>query len=136
VGSFDDAIRQHLDLKRKRGASLREVAELQREALGLDAQMAGIGRDGAQMSARSRRSYTDVLDWSDGHSLQARRSTLGEETVEIDMSEIVGAEGAELVLGACKAYDWSTDLAIVDIADPASEFEWESPSRSRLRGAA
>jgi hypothetical protein len=35
-----------------------------------------------------------------------------------------------------RAYDWSTDAGIPDIGDPASSFEWETPRRQRLRGAA
>ncbi len=137
MGSFDDAIRQHLDLKRKRGANPREVAELQREALGPDpSTSAGVGVDDRQISVRSGRSYADVVDWSDGHRLEARRTTLDQETVEIDMREIVDAGRRGELAGARKAYDWSTDLTVADIADPASEFEWESPRHSRLRGAA
>jgi hypothetical protein len=135
VGLFDDAIREHLDLKRKRGADPRKVAELQREALGLHLG-AGAGLDDMQISARRGRSYPDVVDWSDGHRLEARRSTLNHETVEIDMSEIVKTGQAELMVGAPKAYDWSAEDAIVDIADPKSEFEWVSPRHTRLRGAA
>jgi hypothetical protein len=137
VDSFDDAIRQHLDLKRKRGADPREVAELQREALGPDpSTSASVGVDDTQIPVRSGRSYADVVDWSDGHRLQARRTTLDQQTVEIDIREIIDAGGRDELAAARKAYDWSADLAVADIADPASEFEWESPHRSRMRGAA
>jgi hypothetical protein len=144
VGSFDDAIRQHLDLKRRRGADPHELAELERDALG-----AGEPRSlnisvsdersscdaGAAQDAAERR---DVIDWSDGHRLRARRSTLSEETVEIDMKAVLSTgelKPASASSGTRRAYDWNAD-ATADIVDPENRFEWETPNRVRMRGVA
>src|SRR5580700_10842791 len=86
VGSFDDAIRQHLDLKRRQGADPRVVADLEREAFGGDVEdrrtLAAPNGSAALKSGRS------VTDWpGDGH-YAARRSGLSQETVEIDMDAI------------------------------------------------
>jgi hypothetical protein len=124
VGSFDDAIRQHLDLKRRRGASLREVAELEREALGLHADDRPAANDGPSPEAAGR---------------TLRRSQVDQETAEIDMEALIGVEHVEREFYARdnrQAYDWSADSAGADIGDPQSIFEWETPLHGRLRGAA
>ncbi len=132
VGSFDDAIRQHLDLKRSRGADPRVVADLEREAFG-----GGVDREAlaAPNGSAILEAGCSVTDWpGDGH-YAARRSGLSQETVEIDMDAYINANRIE-GQHEHRAYDWSTDAGIPDISDPASSFEWETPSSQRLRGAA
>lgn len=137
VSSFDDAIRQHLDLKRRKGADPRVVADLEREAFGGEAEVHEAPRrsatapfDGAALDSRSA-----ATDWpGDGH-YAARRSTLSQETEEIDMEAYISASRIENG-SKHRAYDWSADATTPDIGDPASSFEWETPSRQRLRGAA
>jgi hypothetical protein len=139
MSSFDDAIRQHLDLKRRHGADPRELAELERDALGSDLAMIP-----CESSHDSRSTWnddqTDIVDWADGHRLEARRSGLSQETVEIDMEAIIEAGRIEQpqrhVSSHRRAYDWSVEILAPDIVDPASNFEWETPPRMRLRRAA
>jgi hypothetical protein len=129
VGSFDDAIRQHLDLKRRQGADPRVVADLEREVFGgeVEARESLLALNG-RAPLESGRAATD---WpGDGH-YAARRSGLSQETVEIDMDAYINASRIE-GQHEYRAYDWSTDAGIPDISDPASSFEWETPS-SRCR---
>jgi hypothetical protein len=137
VGSFDDAIRQHLDLKRRRGADPRVVADLEREAFGHDIE--GQGNGGRPLAASagsgSRESGCAVADWPGEGHYAARRSGLSQETAEIDMDAYINASRIA-DQHEHRAYDWSIDAVMPDIGDPASSFEWESPTRQRLRGAA
>jgi hypothetical protein len=137
VGSFDDAIRQHIDLKRRRGADPRVVAEMQREAFGQDVEDLDTGGRllAAPTGSAAVESGRAVADWpGDGH-YAARRSELSQETVEIDMDAYINACRVE-GQNEQRAYDWSADAGIPDIGDPASSFEWETPRGQRLRGAA
>jgi hypothetical protein len=133
VSSFDEAIRQHLDLKRRRGTDPQEVARLEREAFeeaaGDAASHAAPAFDGVVHASRN-----NVADRSDG-DLEAGRSALNQETVEIDMGAFIDVRRIEDD-GEHRAYDWSADLSSPDIGDPASSFEWETPRRARARGVA
>ncbi len=134
VSSFDEAIRQHLDLKRRRGADPQEVARLEREAFDeevIDAASHAAPRfDGVVRASRN-----EAADRSDSNRLGAGHSALSQETVEIDMDAFIDARRIEDD-GLHRAYDWSADLSSPDIGDPASSFEWETPQRARVRGAA
>jgi hypothetical protein len=135
MGFFDDAIRQHLDLKRQHGADPREVAHLEREALG-SLRDHEAGRGMSEPFDRNAISPTrDVIDWSDGREVEARRLVANEETAEIDMAALIGIGHASSERQQ-HAYDWSAEEVVVDIGDPASSFEWEMPARSKLRKAA
>jgi hypothetical protein len=135
MSSFDDAIRQHLDLKRRRGADPQEVARLEHEAfdqeiLGNAVPHAAPDFDGVQHASRN-----ETANRSGGDRLSAERSALSQETVEIDMDAFIDARRIEDDSGH-RAYDWSADLSGPDIGDPAGSFEWETPQRAGLRGAA
>jgi hypothetical protein len=135
MDSFDDAIRQHLDLKRRRGADPRVLADLAHEAFGPDVEaqdhrvrLPAAPFDGSTSASRS-------ADWpGDGH-YTARRAQLSQETVEIDMGAYINASRID-DRDQRPTYDWSADVDAPDIGDPASSFEWETPKRQRLRGAA
>jgi hypothetical protein len=134
VGSFDDAIRQHLDLKRRKGADPRVVADLERDAFGSDLEAPERPATSPfDIAARDARAAAADRP-GDGH-YAARRSSLGQETVEIDMEAYISASRIEPATEH-RAYDWSAEANGPDIGDPTSSFEWETPHRQRLRGAA
>jgi hypothetical protein len=132
VSSFDEAIRQHLDLKRRRGTDPQEVARLEREALGEGALSDAAPHTAPRFDGFVRASRTEAADRSDGNRPGTRRSALSQETVEIDMDAFIDARRIESD-GEHRAYDWSADLSSPDIGDPASSFEWETPQRARIR---
>ncbi len=135
VGSFDDAIRQHLDLKRRRGADPNEVAHMEREAFGTGAAERHAGACPTPLDGAPFASHGPTARRTGEVPFSVRRSTLSQETVEMDMDLFIDARRIEDE-GARRAYDWSADGGTPDIGDPASSFEWETPYHPRLRGAA
>jgi hypothetical protein len=135
MGSFDEAIRQHLDLKRRRGADPREVAHLEREALGPSesTQIASL----PEALRATQRPY-DVQTSIGEPPRQAHLSTVHQATEEIDMGAVFAQSepGSSPEARPAQAYDWSADLRSPDIGDPLSSFEWEMPSRRQLPKAA
>ena len=117
MGLLDDAIREHLDLKRRQGADPGEIARKEREALEpvipdepatwgeepsaeLEAPLEGwedptpvaaeeAGHEEALPPAEPQQDAFLVPD-ADAHAPQAGFSSVGQETVEFDMSELLG----------------------------------------------
>jgi hypothetical protein len=95
MGLLDDAIREHLELKRRRGADPGEVAREQREALDVppgDAQaapdpaaaLAGEASPGAQVGAAFSEDALDSQPTDDAHGSDVRQ-----ETEELDMRSVL-----------------------------------------------
>jgi hypothetical protein len=81
MGLLDDAIREHLELKRRAGAEPGEIARVEREALEPpDAEMANV--------------FDAQSDPPDEHH-EADLSSVGQETVELDMQAVLD-EDAEM----------------------------------------
>jgi hypothetical protein len=135
VGSFDEAIRQHLDLKRRRGADPSVVAHMEREAFGMGPEHAKARPAPNSFDGEPFESHCAPANRKGEIALNARRATLSQETVEIDMDLYINARRVEDE-GERHAYDWGADDGAPDIGDPTSSFEWETPYRARLRGAA
>jgi hypothetical protein len=80
MGLLDDAIREHLDLKRRQGADPGEIARKEREALEpvIPDEPATWGEEpSAELEA-------------DAYARQADLASVGQETMEFDMSELLG----------------------------------------------
>jgi hypothetical protein len=107
MGLLDDAIREHLELKRLRGADPGEVAREQREALDSvprDASgeqdgyaSAAAVSDGARGDAGEQDISKDTAQAGDGLGLpqpahDADFSHVGQETAEFDMRTVLGEE--------------------------------------------
>jgi hypothetical protein len=107
MGLLDDAIREHLDLKRRRGADPDEVAREQREALNAAAEreLASTG-DGGSDPAAATPADTAIDSPESGGDSASTTDRLGEdlsvvqsshaadagETAELDMSSVLGDE--------------------------------------------
>jgi hypothetical protein len=152
MGLLDDAIREHLELKRRRGADPGEVAREQREALdALDDQApaGSVGSaeeapgaavvSGAPLVDRPADTQSDPLvvgaDPASARSADPVRAgqpaeptggTATGETAELDMSSVLG-EGAE------HARDDDATSAPADADEP---LEWEMPADTAAREAA
>ncbi len=100
MGLLDDAIREHLELKRLRGADPSEVARLEREALGPVRRGAAGPEDLAHAEELAPPPPFDaehaaeqpLVDDSQTLIPGAPPSTLGQDTAEIDMRTVIGDE--------------------------------------------
>jgi hypothetical protein len=135
MGLLDDAIREHLELKRQRGADPGEVAREQREAL--DAPVQEAPTDGSAPIADEASAAPlvdpvpappldaatdgDVPDESDAQLAgEATDTTVAGETAELDMSSVLGEDGE------AHEPDGAPDAA------PTQEdsLEWEMPGET------
>jgi hypothetical protein len=148
MGLLDDAIREHLELKRRRGANPDEVAREQREALDVAAnrRVATADADDSDPSAPAPRAAaidstkvdenrTSGADdpATDPAPAQAEAAAAG-ETAELDMSSVLGerddGEDRRGLPAETDAGDQSTASARPVPARPATEedsLEWEVP---------
>jgi hypothetical protein len=150
MGLLDDAIREHLELKRRRGADPGEVAREQREALdAIDgrgaAENAGLAEEasgqpavsGAPLVDRPADTQLDPIGVSDEQpdarpadpvraSEPAEPAAGAGETAELDMSSVLGGD-----LEHARADD-----ATPARADADESLEWEMPADTAAREAA
>jgi hypothetical protein len=92
MGLLDDAIREHLELKRLRGADPGDVAREEHDALGpvhRDGEVEPGGRDEGEPKVLSDQ---DVSFAASESPPGADSSTVGQETVEINMDAELGTE--------------------------------------------
>jgi hypothetical protein len=141
MGLLDDAIREHLDLKRQQGADPEELARKEREALepvipdepatwGADASSVVLDEEpAAEMPVEPAFEDEEPAPEAEG---AADLSTVGQETVEIDMREVLGEDS----LGLEDAYPVHRIVAapvragrITDTA-PQEELQWEVAGRA------
>jgi hypothetical protein len=131
VGLLDDAIREHLELKRLRGADPGEVAREEKDALGPGR---GEGREAKDGDHAGPASDSGEHVFSDSESVPVANSSqashLSQETVEINMD-------AELAAGNDSDHEQGTrdDVPAGPVghpahtqADPGDSLEWEMPS--------
>ncbi|SRR5579871_2291040 len=110
MGLLDDAIRDHLELKRRRGADPSEIAREEREALepvfpdeprppGFeDEPQAGTVLDEQSPHGDPLEESAEAAEVAEAAEAQAVGQPLGDETVEIDMEAVLAADapvGAE-----------------------------------------
>jgi hypothetical protein len=104
MGLLDDAIREHLELKRLRGADPSDVARLEREALGPVRRGAGGGEElapdeeaagPAEPFDAERAGDHPLVDDSDTLIPGGETGTVGQDTAEIDMDTVIGADAHE-----------------------------------------
>jgi hypothetical protein len=154
MGLLDDAIREHLDLKRRQGADPGEIARKEREALEpvlpdepatwgeepspvleaplegwedpmpLAAEDAGNGETLPPEGSQQEAFFAPEAD--DAYASQADFSSVGQETVEFDMSELLG--GGDYTFGdAPPIGEAAAPVRAGRIIQPEAEvsFEWQ-----------
>jgi hypothetical protein len=151
MGLLDDAIREHLELKRLRGADPGEVAREQREALD------PVPRDGrhgeedhgeadARATAVSDHGAEDVgeiamdgLGEENEHEAPERGadfSHVGQETAEIDMRAVLGEEPntAEDRSARSQPIEEPGEIegAVEDVLEETPDFLRDTPEQDRL----
>lgn len=103
MGLLDDAIREHLELKRRRGADPGEIARAEHEALEPifpEEEVAGDGAVAADEASSLPGSAELEADGEDGAQLDsagyeesADFANVGQETAELDMQAVLEADG-------------------------------------------
>jgi hypothetical protein len=137
MGLLDDAIREHLELKRLKGADPGDVARDEQEAL---------GEDGPPEQARAgahEEPYEDAQaepvgpdEQLHGHAIEqpgpAAHATAGRETIELDMESVLASRSRS---AAEQTYSGDADAAVPHPADSTDaegsdledSLEWEIP---------
>jgi hypothetical protein len=130
MGLLDDAIREHLELKRLRGADPGEVARQEHEVLGVSLQDGGDSADHQEPPAlRAPNGVSPSLDED-----LLRSSAAQQETAEIDMRSLLEADDDE---EASDGIDNQVELPegdgqIEDVLEETPEFLQETPEHERL----
>jgi hypothetical protein len=130
MGLLDDAIRDHLELKRRRGADPAEVAREQREALDMESEpVAEFEPGGAATDAMQAAAADDDAARGEDPGVQ----TVAGETAELDMRTVLDED-----VGASDDEDGSGEHAGAARDEPAVEedsLEWEMPERTSTQPA-
>jgi hypothetical protein len=114
MGLLDEAIREHLDLKRRRGADPSEVEREEQAALGL------AGEDSPSSVESGTEEPVGVASPAvDEADPRARAEALyaSQETVEIDMQTLLGI-GSEEHAGEAAGMGWEQHDAVFRAAGP------------------
>lgn len=127
MGLLDEAIRDHLELKRRRGADPSEVARAEREALEPvfpPEELDGAAEDEPLEEAHHAPLSEDGFDRLDQRQPASQGGGLAEETVEIDMQAVLAADA--------QLEDQSHGAGPVRAPLPAAEesLEWELPDHA------
>jgi hypothetical protein len=134
MGLLDEAIREHLELKRRRGADPHELARAEQEAL------EPLDRDGELPAWVHGPAAPEALDATKS-ATPAEGTPEGndQETVEVDMDALFSQTDAPDGQPASVPSGPITARRITAVPagpPPAEEFEWEVPNRpSPARGA-
>ncbi len=135
MGLLDDAIREHLELKRLHGANPSDVARQEHEALGPVVYPANAAEEHANEDDDERH-VDKPKDHGDGALTGERRlmdgrghSDIGQETAELDMQMVLDAETSNSIRAArSDAIDDHPSDGSSDPSDLAEEsFDWETP---------
>jgi hypothetical protein len=145
MGLLEDAIREHLELKRLRGADPAEVAREQREALDASAREASselledrtaVGEDGADTAGHAPAAEPAAGDDHPGDLPQgpvaSEPSHAAQETAELDMNSVIAQEPA---IGDELPPRERADMPDAEGDPPAlaadeESLEWEVPARA------
>jgi len=129
MGLLDDAIREHLELKRRRGADPSEVAREQREALDTPYQPLAEGQAASELGAAPAVAGAPVgqpADALDGAPAVAADARGAPEVADDD--DLIPGETAELDMSSVLA----SDTEERDAASEEDSLEWETPHRDKV----
>jgi hypothetical protein len=127
MGLLDEAIREHLELKRRRGADPHELAREEQEAL------EPLDLDGELPAWVQWPAAPEVLDAS-GSPMpgEGAPEAIDQETVEVDMDALFSQTDAPAGQSVSVPAGPITARRITPVPagpPPAEEFEWEVPNR-------
>lgn len=140
MGVLDEAIREHLELKRRRGADPGEVAREEREALapvfeedGEEAVVSEDDLDEAAYELGNEESAEEALEPAPAISPEDRLAHVGQETAELDMQAVMD-EDPDAADGGAPVGPIPPE-ARVAASDPSREaveevLDWDFPADS------
>ncbi len=140
MGLLDDAIREHLELKRRRGADPTEVARAERDALepvfadedaDVEGEQTGEEDQPAEIAATTAEEHGGADPEQDPPTEQERFSTVGQETVELDMRTVMAQDADTVDAGETSAPPGASDWGFAD-GQPEAEPPEEVPGQERL----
>lgn len=132
MGVLDEAIKDHLELKRRRGADPHQVALLEHEAFGGEDE--GADRPGMAQEAQTSRQHepwaadATVSPASAGQSSRNARN-VNQETMEIDMRALLGTQDEISAKRLDEPAIEARDARPTD--EELDEYAWEAPQRPR-----
>jgi hypothetical protein len=130
MGLLDDAIREHLELKRLRGADPGDVAREEQAALG------PIHRDGESEPDGSGDDNTEASHMHgassphSGQGLAVDSSTAGQETIEINMEAELAASDSEHEAAPGDSQSLASKHSASAQVSAEDSLEWEMPGDS------
>jgi hypothetical protein len=137
MGLLDDAIREHLELKRLKGADPGDVARDEREALGEGGQAEQAGASTAE--ERYEEAHTEPVRADEElhrHAPDqpgpAGHVTAGQETIELDMGSVLASNPRSTAQQAESADADASAARPAPAADPEDSLEWEMPPGQEL----
>jgi hypothetical protein len=101
MGLLDEAIREHLELKRRSGADPTTVERAEREALAPALPDADASVDGEEPdlvydpAGETPLAGAEIAPHSDGDARLAELQTVGQDTAELDMQAVLEEDGEE-----------------------------------------
>jgi hypothetical protein len=136
MGLLDEAIREHLDLKRRRGADPTEVAREEREALAPvfsdeDLAEAADAQDLDHQEDRPAATAAEAVpagEVQDGDARLADVSSAGQETAELDMQAVMEEDPDAADGGSPEAPMADGPARVANAGDTTQDsLEWEVP---------
>jgi hypothetical protein len=136
MGLLDDAIREHLELKRLRGADPGDVAREEHDALGPVRREGDVEHSGAEDAETKRSMDTDGSFFPDPEP-SSPSSNAGQETIEINMEEELAADAEVGGTRQGKRPERAAPVAHPAHTQAATEesLEWEMPGDRPDRAA-
>lgn len=130
MGLLDDAIREHLELKRLKGADSQEIARDERDALGSGSAAtvdSGESSDDLPLADADARPRPEAPPAAHGR---------GQETVELDMDAVLTDEQEDITPAGARGepLDEGRRGALPSAPDPQDSLEWEMPGEAREDG--
>jgi hypothetical protein len=139
MGLLDEAIREHLELKRRTGADPSAIARAEREALAPvfpdervdpDANGEHLAHDGSGVADAAPTDAASVEDHRHGADRITDLSPMSQETAELDMQAVMeeDSEASDSQSLLAPIGDVSLPAALSGETPPDDSLEWEAPS--------
>jgi hypothetical protein len=134
MGLLDDAIREHLELKRRRGGDPDETARQEQEALGSTQGAAESAEHEPATGVSDPLRHEEAADKDTaGSSYQQKLATVSDETAELDMRSVLDGEHSAQHASSSGFKENKPADSSSDEGSPGDSLEWELPREQRGR---
>lgn len=139
MGLLDDAIREHLELKRLKGADPGDVAREEHEALGEGGSTEQA--DATAYEVGNRQAHAQPVGPEEdlhGHATEQDESpaqvAAGQETIELDMESVLASRPRSIAEQASSEDEEAAVPPPAHAPDPEDSLEWEVPGEHEPDG--